>query len=385
MRFLYLLFLLTLSGEEAEVDNSFQESGQESGSTVDSFFKTSNSFFDEESATTVFRDRPKELDGPELGQFKEVARKTQLQKMEEERRKTEQKESEKEASQKTLRTRAEILAAFGDPSKVGKQLSLEHLPKEAPPALRAMVAALNIGDQELANEYAQAYADHFETLQGYLKTITQLTELNLKARRGEINVEQFDKLSRPLIDHLKSPAVQKVQISGEEINNVLSGDQSKLETIRDELENYTNKLGVRVALKAGDLKVIEEVARQVVVENGFNDRFFDVLILVNNTAQEHIMRAASLVRSLLFSEYSNFAQPKIIFAYPLGSIERTMLAGTLETNVPIIYNGQIGKVFGVTQSVEVVLVGKETGQALRITEANPEFLRQIIKFSLQMG
>lgn len=159
---------------------------QDSSSDAKELFVESKSFFPENAADSSFSPDVVYNDGPELNEFKEDARKESLKERlrkeaaEEERiqkalleAKLGLNNSQQPAQSKTLESPQAIISEFGNPDEEPEVKAQDSSPKP----YKAMIAALRVGDDKLAYQYAKQYARYVKGVQSNAKRIAGLTGL----------------------------------------------------------------------------------------------------------------------------------------------------------------------------------------------------------------
>lgn len=112
-------------------------------------------FYASNSASTIFQNKAKIKEKPPIEFFN-----ARLVIPEDETPAAAPGSTEKEPTKAELQSPEGILKAFGSPTEDDKILALEH----APDSFKGMMAALQIGDQELAWQYARRYARRMREL-----------------------------------------------------------------------------------------------------------------------------------------------------------------------------------------------------------------------------
>lgn len=349
----------------------------ENGTTVESFFSKHENFFDSDSAATTFREPPKITSNPEFGVFNpEKARKTLLEKIKEEREKK-QKEGMKANAKNDFRSREEIIEAFGKPDDLKGKLPLESLSPQAPDSLKGLVAALNVGDELLAEEYASAYADYLAKLQSYFTRINKLTELQQKARKGELSDEELASLPKGLLSELKKPGVESVDISLDEIRNLLTQKEDSLNEIKEVLEDEFSSLSIKIASQ--DPESAEAIAKNLIAKHGIFDKSFDLLIVLNPPTSQTAVKAGKLISNVLTTGEGRSVAPKLICVPSCNDNEKNLVNLIVGTQLPFFSSSKIANQLNVKDSIEYLLVGKESGKVLRFNDTSSEILRNIVK------
>lgn len=162
------------------------DQAQDAGSDAKELFVESKSFFPENSADSSFSPDVVYNDGPKLGEFKEDTRKETLKERlrkeaaEEERiqkalleAKLGLNNSPQAAQSKPLESPQAIISEFGNPEEEPEIKAQDSSPKP----YKAMIAALRVGDDKLAYQYAKQYARYVKGVQSNAKRIAGLTGL----------------------------------------------------------------------------------------------------------------------------------------------------------------------------------------------------------------
>lgn len=343
------------------------------GGTVSSHFKGSMGFFTESSLITVFANSPESNPAPELGELQEVTAEDKVKKSRNlQNHKTEEKQG--------LDNRAEIIKTFGDPSEVGKKISLEHLPKEAPPALRGFVAALNIGDRKLAEEYARAYGEYHKTLQRYLKTVADVTKAQSEIEEKGLTMEDLSKLPESVKRDLQKSVVEKVEIGLEQIKDAALKSNSAIN--EEDLVNPKSMLGLKHIVRSGSLEDLEYAADEIIRSNEILDSGFVVFILLRNPTSAQVLRAGFLYSELVGTFNNGVVNPVIVCSEGCSSQDVATLKGFFGANV-LANNKSLADAFGQKEDFEVIIVGNTEGNTFKIFESNPRFLRILLSKAIK--
>lgn len=160
-----------------------QEEEASRGTDAAELFEKSDPFYSSDSATSVFAPQVELTSGVSLGTFREDAVQRRKKREEEKRRKAEEvtrinpRTGEPvKPEEADLSTPEKIIKIFGDPSKESPVLAQPNAPKP----FQAMMAALHVGDEELAWKYARQYARYMKNVEQREDRVVGLTGLALE-------------------------------------------------------------------------------------------------------------------------------------------------------------------------------------------------------------
>ncbi len=364
---LFLLSLLLFSELLAEEDR---------GDTVQSFFLNSSDFFESNAASTVFSEPPRITEQPQLGSFDEnTKKKTKL----EGKKKRKESDVDKKLGTKDFRTREDIIQTFGNPSDLMGKLPIESLSEQAPPSLKGLVAALNLGDEKLAEEYAVAYADYMATLQSYFNKINRVVELQNKAKKGDLSSEDLIDLPKEILDQLKRPGVVPLELKPEEVKKLLLDKEESILNLKEAIEDNSSLLNFKLALQ--ERANPEAIARSIVEKYGLYDKSFELLIILNHPNTSNLVKVASMLSSLVSQGFDAFISPSVICIPNCRESERKVLDTLVGMQIKVVSSFKAPKELKISQDVEYLLIGSESGKVLKLSEADSEILGNIIKYS----
>lgn len=363
---------------------------QNRGEDARELFKHSPNFFDLDSARTSFQPEPQRLDGPEWGVFnanlKRESLKEKLRREEEEERKKQEAllaSKMGRAEENTELTSAEdVLKRFGDPEKEPEVLAQ----KDAPKPFQGMMAALQIGDEKLAQQYARQYARYMKTTQERVTRTTNLTGLAM-ATDGTLDENAWG---------FKTASKADKELFREEIENLRNRDA----TNSTELSEKAKSL-ISVALEeekeneASPLDRAEKLgffgaesdqiafAREQDRKNRLRARDLDVFLFIRPKDER-----ANLAGSAFESLYQQFKQNRnlrfAVLSVGLSSeSDRDVFRSITGLSLPIVDGSALAKELDVADSATVVFVSRSSGKAVKeIGRRGPAYLSERLKLIL---
>ena len=343
------------------------------GATVESFFASgSQSFFSNRDAETVFQPTPVFQANFVQGEFENKKRLTLLEKQKLEREK--QKSSQDKADSKRLDSRQAIIKEFGDPALLGKTVALESLSPQSPPALKGMVAALNLGDMELAKQYAKAYSEGSETLMKYFKTLTTVMETSKAAKSGIFSGQVWDNLDEKTKKELAAPFAQTANLTKEEIIQKLNEIVKERENEEAMLLEQSNSLALaKYVLNSQNFEDHRRLAEKVLLDSGLNREGGFTIFVFLDPGSKQSKDLFSVVTAFQQTEAKNFAKVNWVCMSVCSSADFV----SIDSQVNLL-----GKQFADAlwnESVPgLILIGERSGRVIKLYDASAEFLRHLI-------
>jgi len=347
---------------------------QNQGDDARELYKENPGFFDSDSARTSFQPEPENLAGPEFGVFnanlKRESLKEKLKREEEEERKKEEAllaakmGAVPQQDQSELASKDDVLKKFGDPKEEPEVLAT----KDAPKPFQGMMAALHLGDETLAKEYARQYARYMKTTRERVVRTSNLASLAMatdgaideSSQAWSIASEAEKNLFKEDIEALKSvDAVSKHELS----------DKAKelLKLATEEEDNPKTIYPVQEAENKGFLGSKEEqiaFARRQHGKTPLKDSEIDVFVFVN-TKQEESLFAAGYIERVFQNIKSNDKVRFAALSFGLDSEpDRELFRTRSQISYPIISGNDLARDLKIQRAPSIVFVAKNSGKAV---------------------
>ena len=343
------------------------------GTTVESFFSSgSQSFFSNKDAETVFQPTPVSQTNFVQGEFENKKRLTLLEKQKLQREK--QKTSQEKSNSKRLDSRQSIIKEFGDPATIGRTVALESLSPQSPPALKGMVAALNLGDMELAKQYAKAYAESSETLMKYFKTLTTVMETSKTVNNGIFSDQIWDNLDQKTKEELASPFAQTANLTKEEVIQKLNEIVKNREIEEAALLEQDNSLAIaKYVLNSKNFEDHRRLAEKVLADSGLQAEGGFTIFVFLDPASTQSKNLFSVVEAFLQTEAKNFAKVNWVCMGVCSSVD------FFSINTPIqLLSKQFADGLWKEDRPGLLLIGERSGRVIKLFDASAEFLRHLV-------
>lgn len=360
-----LLCALIISGTYAE----------NRGEDAREHFKDVKSFFDSDSARTSFQPEPERLDGPEWGVFnanlKRESLKEKLRREEEEERKKEEallaaKMGGAPAQENTeLASAEDVRKKFGDPEKEPEVLAQ----KDSPKPFQGMMAALQVGDEKLAQQYARQYARYMKTTQERVSRTTNLTGLAM-ATDGRVDKDSWA---------WSMASEAEKELFKDEVATLNEADPVSKQELSDKAKNL-----IRLALEEDDkpktaskvdqaeakgfLGTPEEqvsFARTQHRKSAIRDSKgeVDVFLFVDVKNRDSLFTAAHVervFRKIQSDERIRFAALSVGF---VSESDRQLFRKQGQLSYPVIDGSDLSKTMNISRLPSLVLVARNSGKA----------------------
>lgn len=361
-----LVCLLIISGSYA----------QNQGDDARELYKENPGFFDSDSARTSFQPEPENLSGPEFGVFnanlKRESLKEKLKREEEEERKKEEAllnarmgAAPQEESGELASTQ-DVLKKFGNPNEEPEVLAT----KDAPKPFQGMMAALHLGDEKLAKDYARQYAKYMRTTKERALRTANLAGLAMATDGSIDETSQFWNTATEEEKNLFKDDIEALKQADALSKGELSDKAKELIKLAIEEEDVEPKnYPVQVAEKKGYLGTKEEqiaFAREQHRKAALRDQKgeIDVFLFVNTKQDESLFAAGYMER--VFQSIKSDKRVRFA-ALSLGldsesDRELFRIRGSIE--YPIIAGNDIAKDLKVTRAPTIAFVSKNSGKVV---------------------
>lgn len=300
------------------------------------FFPSEQKWFDEGTAKTVFAPELNKAESPDVGFYQE-------------RKPREELEDDSFAlnpspdkTKKDFRgaSQDDIVATFGDPEKDAALTPVEN----APTPFRAMMAAMDAGQEDLAYRYARQYVRHIRNLQNRTRSVNEFTSLALE-REGVV-----------------PPSANKTNPYRYLLEKDLGDEESIEEMSSSDGKDQDPRIAALIKRAAKD--DAKTKGKFPVDPNGEVDVLF-FFTLGDNAS----MTAARAVQSLTNAVSSSGRST--VRAYTLKPVSEEAISvfkSTSQISYPI-QNGQaLAMRIGVRSSPTVVFVARNTGEMFRLED-----------------
>lgn len=346
------------------------------GEDARELFKEDRGFFDTDSAKTSFQPEPIRLEGPELGTFRDDIKreslKEKLKRQAEEERKKEEAllaakigaVSQQESSE--LASPDDVIKKFGDPKLEPEVLAT----KDAPKPFQGMMAALHLGDEKLAQQYARQYARFMKTTQERVTRTTNLTGLAM-ATEGSLDesswawrsasesekalfagdIEALNALDPAIKYELSDKAKELIRFALDEDDK----PKSKSKVSEAELKGFLGSVDEQITFaRAQDKKTLIRDSKGEV----------DVFLFVDVKSRESLIASGYLEKTFRSLKDDGRIRFAVLSVGIDSDLERERFKEQSQLSLPIINGTDLSKVMNVKEFPSLVLVAKNSGKAV---------------------
>lgn len=351
------------------------------GTDAAELFEKSDPFFTSDSATSVFAPQVELTSGVALGTFREDAIKRKKKRDEEKRKEEASRRIDSRTGEpispdtSDLSTPEKIIKVFGDPSKETPILAQDNAPKP----FQAMMAALHVGDEELAWKYARQYARYMKDSQKRQDRIVGLTGLAMEGE-GMLPKDGWQKDRRYDADRrfLKDDEEElKKQDEGIVESSVSEKARQMIEAAAEEDESPLadaakrgSELSPREKLEQrafyGSEHEQRALARQDIASVPLDPQGkVDVYYFMSTQSPDSLRMAGEAQRVFETLREDKNARFYAISIDNPDSQTIALFDKVTGTNFPKVPNGELGMELNVTSVPAVVIAAHSTGKAVQ--------------------